>query len=295
MCRFYDERLDAAQRLAWIHELMRGGMGEVQAFLARIEKLLAATGPAQRGTPAFRDAMARLSRDNGARSRFLAHARGLAAHDVRARMIALAGELGWLDAAGLRDERIALVAAMLRGRAPGFAEVDLACALNRDGALEAARHRLPVSGAQPLAAGEAAVLACLGDPAARAQALQALASPRDADVQLAQAYLRHRPLRDAAQLRAVAAGIVRMPASDAKVRALDALSTHYISDEEILEELARSFASSKSARVQRAIAGVLVRSDYRKPGLAALLREHRLDKPGQGGLVDVLIGRLPAS
>jgi hypothetical protein len=86
-----------------------------------------------------------------------------------------------------------------------------------------------------------------------------------------------------------------MPPTEAKVRALDALSKHYISDEEILDELARSFATSKSASVQRAIAGVLVRSDYRKPELASVLREHRLDKPGSGGLIDVLLGRLPAS
>ena len=135
----------------------------------------------------------------------------------------------------------------------------------------------------------------LGDPRAHAQVLKALASPVDRDVQIAQAYLRHRPLADPAELREVVAGIARMPASEAKVRALDALSRHYISDEEILDELARSFASSRSVGVQRAIAGVLVRSDYRKPGLATVLREHRLDKAGSGGLIDVLIGQLPAS
>jgi uroporphyrinogen-III synthase len=210
-------------------------------------------------------------------------------------MIALAHGLGWLDGEARRVEHVALTRAVLARRTLGFTDVDFACRLNADGHLDGEAQGLAQSLPGELPTAHAAVLACLGGQAAQAQVLRALASPRDADVQVAQAYLRHRPLEDSAQLREVAVDITRMPPSPAKVRALDALSKQYISDEAILEALARSFARAESAKVQQAIAGVLVRSDYRKPGLAAVLREHRLDKPGGGGLIDALIDRLPPS
>ena len=85
-----------------------------------------------------------------------------------------------------------------------------------------------------------------------------------------------------------------MPGSIAKVRALDALARLRISDQEVLQELTRSFAEARSSSVQNAIAEIFLRSDYRAPDLAGVLREHRLTPAGKGELVDVLIGRLGA-
>jgi hypothetical protein len=85
----------------------------------------------------------------------------------------------------------------------------------------------------------------------------------------------------------------------AQIRALDTLGRHAISDREILEELARSFAQARSVGVQRAIAEVFIRSDQRaiaKSQLASLLRQHRLKSPdGREDLIDTLIRRLQAS
>ncbi len=89
-----------------------------------------------------------------------------------------------------------------------------------------------------------------------------------------------------------------MPESRAQVRALDTLGRHHISDRQILDELARSFASARSLGVQRAIAEVFIRSDPKaiaKPQLASLLREHRLRSPDGADLIDVLITRLQGS
>ena len=64
---------------------------------------------------------------------------------------------------------------------------------------------------------------------------------------------------------------------------------------ETLEEIARLFPVAKSISVQRAIAGVLIRSDYHSmatPELVRTLREHRLKSPDGRDLIDVLINRL---
>jgi hypothetical protein len=188
-----------------------------------------------------------------------------------------------------------MIADLLARDALGFAEVDLVCSLNQDGALE--DHLAQVARA-PSRAGpvsRAAALACLGSVPAHEQMLRALSSPAMKDVQLAQAYLRNRPVTDTAELRAMATGVARMPASDAQVRALDTLGRLRIGDREILEEFARSFAAATSLDVQRAIAEVFIRSGYRKPELAVVLRQHRLRSGGGDDVIDQLIRRLQAA
>ena len=111
-------------------------------------------------------------------------------------------------------------------------------------------------------------------------------------MQIAQAYLRHRPLRDAGELRPVARAVASMPGSVAKVRALDALARLRISDTEVLDELTRSFATARSVSVQNAIAEIFLRSDHRPPDLAAVLRKHRLEPPARGSVVDSLLANL---
>jgi hypothetical protein len=143
----------------------------------------------------------------------------------------------------------------------------------------------------------AAVRACLGDAAARPAVLQGLASASDADVQAAQAYVRHRGI-DPAELRQVVARVGRMPASPAQVRAIEALSRLNVRDADVLEELTQAYATAGSAQVQQAIAEVFLRADMTevdKPELASVLQEHRLQRGGGGGdLVEVLLRQLNA-
>ncbi|MEO8347224.1 MAG: hypothetical protein ABI607_16175, partial [Betaproteobacteria bacterium] len=79
---------------------------------------------------------------------------------------------------------------------------------------------------------------------------------------------------------------------------LDTLGRHYVSDPESLDELARLFPLTKSVYVQRAIAGILIRSDFDavdKPELVRVLRLHRLKSPDGADLIDTLIRRLGAA
>ncbi len=89
-----------------------------------------------------------------------------------------------------------------------------------------------------------------------------------------------------------------MDGSGAQVHALDTLARYHLSDRESLEELTRLFPRAKSVNVQRAIAGILVRSDYRAiatPELVRTLRQSRLKSPDGADLIDILIRRLQAS
>src|SRR4030095_13401324 len=82
--------------------------------------------------------------------------------------------------------------------------------------------------------------------------------------------------------------------SDAQVRALETLASYRLSDRESLDELTRLFPRAKSIGVQRAIAGILIRSDYRaiaNPTLVSALRQHRLKSPTGDDVIDVLIRR----
>lgn len=299
VCQFFDERQSAAQKLDFIHRLMRRDMREARGSFDRIEKLYASFSDADRQSPAFSQVLARISADDASRDQFLLLARDARQPALRARMIALAANLGWLSPQGRRAEIVAMVNDMLAGNSMGYAEVDLVCSLNGNRQLdtELARVKLPPSrGAK---ATHAAALACLGSPEAHSQILHALSSPDEKDVQIAQVYLRHRPISDRNELRDVARDITQMPGSGAKVRALDALARLNISDRHVLGELARLFAEARSVNVQRAIAEIFIRSDPRaiaKTELVSVLRQHRLRAPGGGqDLIDVLIERLRTS
>ena len=98
----------------------------------------------------------------------------------------------------------------------GFAEVELMCSLNDGGELTAELQRSPLASVRPARTTQAAILACLGSAAARAQVMGALDSSDDKEVQVAQVYLRHHPLTDT-DLREVAAGITRMTDSRAQI------------------------------------------------------------------------------
>jgi hypothetical protein len=172
------------------------------------------------------------------------------------------------------------------------------CGVNKDHALDGERGRLALLPAAANRAANSAVLACLGSPDGRARVLQALTGGDDADVKIAEVVLKHRPIDDVAELRDVASGIARMPGSSAQIRALDALGRQRLRDRETLAELARLFPIARNIEVQRAIAAVIIRSDYEllpKPETVSMLSQYRLNSTGGNDAIDILIRRLQQS
>jgi hypothetical protein len=210
-------------------------------------------------------------------------------------MLELAVRLGWFSPAEKRAELMRMISEQIARGIVTPAEVDLVCALNKDHGLDQDLDRLQLSPAQASKVSSAAVLACLGNADARTQVLLALTSPNDEEVQIAQVYLRHHPIADVDELRVVTSGIARMNGSAAQVRALDTLAHQPLSDPASLEELARLFPLAESVGVQTAIAGVLIRSDYKaiaRPEFVQTLQRHRLRSSNGVDLIDVLIRRL---
>src|SRR5690606_32279712 len=121
-------------------------------------------------------------------------------------------------------------------------DVDLICRLNTDRALDA----LADAAASPARLGHAAAHACLGSDDARSRVLRALSAPEDADVLLAQAYFRHRPIDEVDELRLAAARVAAMAAGPAQVRALETLARFHVSDADTLDRLARLFQRTTS-------------------------------------------------
>jgi hypothetical protein len=297
VCQFADERLSGAQKLAFVHSLLRRHTAEVRIFLDRIERYAATLQGPDRHAPDVELAFAEIASDGDARMRYLDFARDADAPAVQARMLALAGRLGWLSADERRDEIVRMMSELLERKGVGAAEVDLACALNGDHDLDAASARLrPAVGADDDVA-HAAMRACLGSPEDHARTLEGLVSASEADVRIAQTYLHHRPITDVAELREFTVRIARMQGSEAQVRALEALGKHRLSDPASLDALARLFPAAQTANVQLAIAGILIRADFTslaRPEFVQTLREHRRESPPGNDVIDALIRRLEA-
>ncbi len=295
VCRFADDRLSPVQKIGFVHEVLRREMAEVRMFFDHIEKYWDSLGAADRELPAVSKALDEIARDRVTRDRYLTFARDADQPAIRARMIALAHHLGWLTQAEQRTEYLRMIGDQLAGNSPGSADVDLACMLNKNHMLSGELPPIPASVARTSDVARAAILACLDSTEAHVRVVRALTSGNDEDVRIAQVYLLHRPLDDAGELRAVTANIARMNGSDAQVRALETLASYRLSDRESLDELARLFPRAKSIGVQRAIAGILIRSDYRaiaNPTLVGALRQHRLKSPSGEDVIDVLIRRM---
>ena len=129
MCQFADDRLSAAQKLAFVHALLDRDMAEVRMFLEQIERYAGSLGDAERQEPAVASAHGgdcRRYRGAGALPEFV---RDADEPSVRARMIALAARLGWLTPA----EKLAELASMIQERIGrddiGVADVELVCTL----------------------------------------------------------------------------------------------------------------------------------------------------------------------
>ena len=297
VCHFYDDRLSPAQKIGFVHELLDRDAAEVRMFLDQIEKYSASLSESARASPPVAQALAQIAGDAPARARYLELARDAEETAVRARMIALARTLGWLSPQEEREEIVRMLAERLTRDSVSAAEVELACSLNKKESLGRELDRLQVSPGQPGSVPNAAVLACLGSPDGRARMLSALSSPRDEDVQIAQVYFRHHPLVDPSELRNVATRVARMSGAAGQARALDTLARYQFSDREILDELVRVFPITRSLDVQRAIAGILIRADYRAlatPEFVRSLRQNRVKSSDGEDLIDVLIRRLQA-
>ncbi len=301
VCRFADDRSSDANKLGFVHQLLQKQMAQTRVHLDRIERFTTALQDPARRTAEVVRALAGIEGDASARAHFLDYARGADQPAVRARLIEVAHDFGWLSALQRRDELANTLRAMHARSAVGMSEVDLACTLNQerglDGALDGSPSQaMPANSADDVA--HAALRACLGSTEGRARTLAGLISPHEADVHIARAYLRHRPIGDAIELRRVTESIARMPASDAQVHALEALGRHYVSDREVVDVLVRLFSQTPSWSVQAAIAGILMRADQRSitgsQVVGTLLRERRTPPAGQG-MVDTLIRRLQTS
>jgi len=297
VCQFVDDRLTPAQTLAFIHQILGRDMSEVRMFLDRIESFAASLTESERQAPTFVRALDELANDLPARERFLAFARDSDEPALRARMIKLAHKLGWLSVDAEREELLRLAQDLLAGGRISSADVDLVCSLNRDHALDADLRRIrPAPGVDDAVPADA-ILACLGNVDARTRVLQALTGANSEAVQIAQVYLQHRPIADVGELRSVAARVAQMTDPDAQVRALNTLAGLYVSDRESLDELMRLFPNARSVSVQRAIAGIFIRADYKaidRDELVGVLRQHRLRSIDRDDIIDALLRRLQA-
>jgi hypothetical protein len=295
VCQFIDDRSTPADKLVFIHKLLGRDMAEVRIFLDRIEALLASLTPADRTDPRFVEAHAAIARDTLARDGFMRFAEDADVPQVRARMTQLAAKLGWLSEAEMHAELVRMIGDLIGRDAIGPSEVDLICGLNKDDGLAGERGRLSLVPATATRVANAAVLGCLGSPDGRARVLQALTGGNDAEVRIAEVFLGHRPIEDITELRDVASGITRMPGSATQVRALDTLGRHRLRDRETLAELARLFPVAQTVDVQRAIAALLIRSDYQllpKPEMENMLSQYRLKSTGGTDAIDILLRRL---
>lgn len=292
MCSFADDRPSDAQKVAFMHEVLQRDVTEVRMFLDHLERYTATLVPQRRAVPEVAAALLSIERDRSARDRYLEFARDADESTVQARMMALARQLGWLTPAQEQAEFLRMVSDRMARGTLGKTEVDLVCTRYQEREPGLASQVIATGAVRTGNVAHSAVLACLGSPQAHEQTVHALTSSRDEDVAIAQVYLRHRSLGDIGELRAVASGIGRMTAPAAQVRALETLAKQRLADAQSLQEIARLFPLARSLEVQRAIAGILIRSDTQKlerAELARTLRQHRLKSPDGSDVIDMLI------
>lgn len=290
VCRFVDDRAGLAAKLRFVHEILGRDMAEVRFFLERIERVAEGLGTGSRSDPAVRAALAAIGADARARSAFLTFARDVDRADTRARMVHVARSLGWLSETGERDEMASLVRDLLAAPAIATADIGLACRL-------ASRYALEDWGAPRQTAGgsdHAAVQACLGNVDAHAAVLAALTSGLPGDADVAEMYVQHRAF-SRAELGTAITRIGNIPDASAQARAFDILARQPVTDPDHLGALLDLYPRVHGAVAQRAIAGILVRNDYRTfaaPQAVELLRTHRLPTRQGSDMVDILIRRL---
>lgn len=296
LCQFVDERVSKAQRIAFVHSLLGRDMAEARLFLDPIEHALDALSAADRASAPVARALAEIDADHAARERYVGYLRNLGDAELRTRMIEIGARLGWLSDAQRVAELTRMIGDRLQAVDLGARDVDVVCRLEASHALQGVGAIATSTGDDTVA--RSAIRACLGDAGAHRALLHALTGAGEADVGIVQVYLRHHPIVAVAELRSIAHTIAGMRDARAQARALDTLADNRVSDVESLEALARLFPAARSIGVQRAIAAVLIRSDYQaiaNPELVQALREKRLKSPDGQDLIDILIRRMQAS
>lgn len=295
-CNFVDDRLPDERKVAFMHQVLKRDMAEVRMLLEHLERYTASISVAQRTSARTAAAFAAIEADHASRERFLTFARDADTPAVRTRMMALARNVGWLTPAQEQAEFMRMLQDFMARDGIGHDEMNMACA-RRDAVQPAALQPLAAFAIKSGKVAQAAALACLGSGEAHARVLRAVTSSNADDIAIAQAYLRHRPLADVNEVRTVAAAIARMPASNAQVRALETLAQQRLADPDSLREIARLFPLAKSVELQRAVAGILIRSDYRSLGrdeLARSLKQYRIKSPDGNDVIDALLRVLQA-
>jgi hypothetical protein len=297
-CQFVDDRLSTPKKVAFLHEMLRRDIAKVRMDLTELERFVASIPPIERVERQTLAAFQEIADDHAVRDRYLVFARDADEATVRTRMMALARELGWLTPAQEESEFLQMLAERVAHGAVGRPEVDLACNRVNASATDPALQPLTATVLKSRNVAQVAALACLGDREAHARMLHAVASTNADDIEIAHDYLRRRPLTDAADMRAIASSIARMPASAAQVRALESLAQQRISDPETLRSIAGLFPLAGSLDLQRAVAGILIRSDHRVLGqteLARSLKQYRIKSPTGEDVIDALIRVLQTS
>lgn len=292
-CNFADDRLSTPQKIGFMHRMLGRDMAEVRMNLDLLEHFVAGMSPAQAVEKRTVAAFALIANDSAARGRYLEFARDTDEPGIRVRMMALARKLGWLTPAQEEAEFLRMLSDRVARGLVGRTEVALACERDRSiGNDAAAMQPLATAVLKSSNVAQAAALACLGNLEAHARVVRAAASANTDDIAIAQDYFRRRPLTRTADLRTIATAVARMPAAPSQVRALETLSQQSISDPETLRALADLFPLAKSIDVQRAIAAILIRSDHRLLGEAALarsLRQYRIKSPNGEDVIDALL------
>ncbi len=184
MCRYHDERIPAATRLAMLAAELQGDMPDARMAFERVERFLADLTVGERDGTAFAEARDSIAADAAAKASYLALVRSTVDPALRVRMAAVARDIGWLDAAGHRAELARTIRDVVAADAIDFGEVDLICALNKDDALARELATFKVATLAPPRAARAAAGACMGDASARESALGALASTDVADAEI---------------------------------------------------------------------------------------------------------------
>ena len=292
MCSLNDDRLSDAQKLRSLHAVLQRDVTEVRMILDHLERYAASIGPTQQQLPEVAAVLGTIERDHLTRERYLAFARDADEAAVQSRMMALARTLGWLSPEQEQVEFVRMLGRRMAKDKLGKNEVDLVCAMQPKLESGLAPQLLATGTVQPAKVAHAAVLACLGHAEAHERTVRALLSPDEGQVAIAQAYLRHRPLADVGELRAVTSGVARMTSASAQARVLETLARQRLADPQSLREIAGLFPLARSLDVQRAIAGILIRADttvLARADLAHSLRQHRLKSPDGSDLIDVLI------
>jgi len=297
-CRFVDARLSAAEKVAFIHQLLRRDAAEARVFLDEIESFVATLTDSDRQERHLAAALADVAGDEDSRTRFLTFARESDQPAVRVRMIGVARALGWLSAPDYHAELLALIRDLLAKPSMTTSDVDVVCSMKDEQKLEGAPTELEASQQTADRIDHAAVLACLGSPDHHKLMLRALASSSAEEMRMAEVYFRHRPISDRHELQQAATSIASMTASDMQARAIDVLAHNRLSDRESVAEVMRLFPSAKSIDVQKAIAGLIIRSDYHAiatPDTVRMLQRTRLKSSGGEDIIDIVIRRLAAA